>query len=66
MFTGFKDIKFTWLLIWAADLCDFDLHIIGYYYWAYLNLFDFCFSWCLDGCFGIVLRVEKHGSSWGR
>ena len=32
---------FTWLLIWTVDLCDLGLHIIGYRYWAYLNLFDF-------------------------
>ena len=26
---GFKDVRLTWLLIWAADLCDLGLHIIG-------------------------------------
>ena len=66
MFMVFKNIRLTWLLIWAANLCDLGLHIIGYCYWAYLNLFYFCFSWCLDGCFGTMLRVEKHGSNWGR
>ena len=30
MFTGFKDVGLTWLLIWAADLCDLGLHIIEF------------------------------------
>lgn len=62
MFTSFEDIGLTWLLIWTANLCDLGLHIIGYCYWTYLNLFDFCcldFSWCLDECFGTVLRMGK-------
>ena len=63
------------VLIWTANLFDLGLHIywilnwawiIGCYCWGYLNFFDFCwlgFSWCLDRCFGTVLRVEKNGSN---
>ena len=72
---------------WAymvVDLgCKFELFGLTCYwilFLAYLNFFDLCwvgFSWCLDGCFGTVLRMGEtwkqleqlkigHGLGWPR